>query len=228
MLGGMVSLCSLAMCLRTISEYRKRSLQTKRLYSHEISVAELQEADYHIGIARLVHRTDPLVPICTQRAFSFGETCVYGALRAGDDQIDHIQQYIQSRNIPVWYGFYNPLDLPSKRLYPELNGTPPMEPNNVGCRIVPFANVKSALDQLKTGDAPTFAIVSSDSPFDPTEPRSTCGWRIERFIADEVLRCRQGREFQDADDPNLLGLLGGRTGPISGAISITIDFGTRD
>src|SRR5262249_28664943 len=32
MLGGMVSLCSLAMCLRTISEYRKRSPQMRQCH----------------------------------------------------------------------------------------------------------------------------------------------------------------------------------------------------
>src|SRR6516165_7217771 len=32
MLGGMVSLCSLAMCLRTISEYRKRSPQKRQCH----------------------------------------------------------------------------------------------------------------------------------------------------------------------------------------------------
>src|SRR6266550_2207325 len=32
MLGGVVSLCSLAMCLRTISEYRKRSPQMRQCH----------------------------------------------------------------------------------------------------------------------------------------------------------------------------------------------------
>jgi hypothetical protein len=32
MLGGMVSLCSLAMCLRTISEYRNRSPQMRQCH----------------------------------------------------------------------------------------------------------------------------------------------------------------------------------------------------
>jgi hypothetical protein len=32
MLGGMLSLCSLAMCLRTISEYRKRSPQMRQCH----------------------------------------------------------------------------------------------------------------------------------------------------------------------------------------------------
>jgi hypothetical protein len=35
MLGGMVSLCSLAMCLRTISEYRKRSPQMRQCHASQ-------------------------------------------------------------------------------------------------------------------------------------------------------------------------------------------------
>jgi hypothetical protein len=46
-------------------------VQTKRLYSREVAVAELHEDDHRIGIARLVNRTDPSLPICTQRAFLF-------------------------------------------------------------------------------------------------------------------------------------------------------------
>jgi hypothetical protein len=51
------------------------------------------------------------------------------------------------------------------------------------------------------------------------------GWRLERFVADEVLRCRQGTIFDDSSDPNLYGLLYRRSAPISAAIAITIDFG---
>ena len=52
----------------------------------------------------------------------------------------------------------------------------------------------------------------------------THGWRIEAFVADELLRCRQGRLFEDAQDTVLSGLLYGRTAPIAAAILVTIDL----
>lgn len=58
-------------------------LQTKRLYSKEIPVAELGPDDYEIGIGRLVDRTDPQMPLSKQRAFNFDLTCKYDALKGG-------------------------------------------------------------------------------------------------------------------------------------------------
>ncbi|OYW82939.1 MAG: hypothetical protein B7Z20_13230 [Sphingobium sp. 32-64-5] len=49
-------------------EARKLALlQTKRLYSKEIDVAELEDADYRIGIGRLADRIDPQVPLADVR-----------------------------------------------------------------------------------------------------------------------------------------------------------------
>jgi len=62
-------------------------------------------------------------------------------------------------------------------------------------------------------------------PIDPTDPNSAIGWRLERFVADEVLRCREGQIFQDLADRNLQDLLYGRAAPIAAAIAITIDVG---
>jgi hypothetical protein len=69
-------------------------LQTKRLYSKEIAVTELDEAASNIGIGRLVE-TDPLVPLSSQRAFSFDGTCVYDAMRAGHPQVARIGEYMR-------------------------------------------------------------------------------------------------------------------------------------
>jgi hypothetical protein len=107
-------------------------LQTKRLYSKEISVAEIEEADYRIGIGRLADRIDPQVPISPQRAYSFKDSCVYDAMRAGDPQTERIDQYARERGIPVYYGLYNPPFLPYSALYPICDGVSPPEPNSLG------------------------------------------------------------------------------------------------
>ena len=50
------------------------------------------------------------------------------------------------------------------------------------------------------------------------------GWRLERFVADEVLRCREGRLFDDTTDPNLRALFYARSAPITAAIVMTVDI----
>ena len=50
------------------------------------------------------------------------------------------------------------------------------------------------------------------------------GWRLETFIADEVLRCYEGRLFEKSDDADLFALLYGRDAPIASMIMISIDL----
>ncbi len=107
-------------------------LQTKRLYAKEIAVYDLDDADYLIGIGRLVDRTDPQVPLSSQRAFTFDSSCVYGASRARHPQIGRISAYMADQNINVYYGLYNPTALPFKTFYPAVDGVVPFETNRLG------------------------------------------------------------------------------------------------
>lgn len=203
-------------------------LQTKRLYSREISVTELDESDYRIGIGRLADRTDPIIPISSQRSYGFDLSSIYGAMRSGDEQIERISIYEKERNIPVYYGFYNPIYLPFQTLYPVADGSVPEDANDIGCRVIPASMVHPAISVLDTGKAPSINDLMLAAPVDINENSSVHGWRLESFIADEVLKCRQGRFFEERDDPNLGALLYRRSAPINAAITITIDIGTDD
>lgn len=210
-------------------ELRKVALlQTKRLYAKEIPTVELDESDYRIGIGRLVDDTGPLTPLSSQRAFTLDEDCVYGALRAAHEQVTRIDEYMRERGIPVYYGLYNPPTLPHEGTYPPTAGSPPQTRNDVGCRIQPASDVHGAVARHTAGQAPTYRDLTLPSPLDPSDGRSNHGWRLERFVADEVLRCREGKRFEGADDLNLEALLYRRSAPITAAISIVIDMGGGD
>jgi len=208
-------------------EQKVALLQTKRLYSKEISVTGLDEADYVIGIARLSQRTDPLVPLTRQRAFSFNGNCVYGAMAAGSSQITHIEDYVKKRRIPVYYNFYNPPQLPYGSLYPATAGAIPLVRNSLGCRVISSKDAHAALAKVVAGKSPTFDEMAIPERTEKSDDFSSHGWRLEAFIADEVLRCREGRLFIDSNDQDLAILLGGRAAPIASAISITIDIGGK-
>jgi hypothetical protein len=200
-------------------------LQTKRLYSREIPAVELEEADYVIGIGRLVDQTEPTVPISNQRRFSFERSSLYQATQAEHEQLARIDAYSENRGIPVYYGFYNPPTLPFQADYPTLNGQAAGTKNDIGCRVLPADHVHGAIRGLKKGQSPSVDDVAAALPYFPADHQSTLGWRLENFVADEILRCRQGRIFDDRTDPNLRALLYERSAPIAAAITITVDIG---
>ncbi len=209
-------------------------LQTKRLYSREIPVVGLTRADYEIGVGRIADRTDPARPLSVPRSFTFDVNCQYAALRLGshidpedEAQPERIDHYMAERGIPVYYGFYNPPELPIVATYPHSSTAIPPAQNLVGKRVQPAVVVHSVLAGLN-GRSPTVAELTSTTGFDDNDSSSGLGWRLENFIADEVLRCREGKLFTDQTDDRLRGLLYERSAPMAAAISITIDLGGQD
>jgi len=206
-------------------EQRKVALlQTKRLYSKELPAEEDEPEDYLIGIGRLGDRTDPQRPFYQQRAFGFDDGSTYGATYAGHEQVDRIDAYIRERGIPVYYGLYNPLVLPFKGLYPAPPDANSQLTNEVGCRVLRSVDVHAPIARLPGGQAPSVANLTLSKPLDASDLGSTRGWRLERFVADEVLRCREGRLFDDTTDPNLRALFYERGAPITAAIVMTVDI----
>jgi hypothetical protein len=199
-------------------------LQSKRLYSREIPVSTLDRSDYEIGIGRLIDRIEPLVPLSTRRAFSFSDACVYGAMTAGSDQVRRIEQYQDERKIPVYYTLYNPPRMPFEGFIPRLVDEPEDRRIDLGCRVITATDAHAILSALPVGKPPSFAeLVASSRSIDSKvhEPR---GWRLEGFVADDVLRCRQGRVFDDAQDEDLATLLYRRSAPITAAVVIAIEL----
>jgi len=195
-------------------------LQTKRLYSKEIPVVPIDDAEYRIGIGRLVDRTEPTVPLSSIRRFHFDRDSHYREIEAESQQISNMKAYIEEHGIPVFYGLYNPVSLPFKADYPPENGIVRADRNNVGMRIVPSQDVHSVVEGLAKGSSPTLDQIAGSN----LSTGDDIGWRLETFIANEVLRCRQGHIFGDGIDPTLEALLYRRAAPITSAITITIDL----
>ena len=198
-------------------------LQTKRLYTREIAVDVADEFDRQIGMGRIVDTGETIVSHPSQRKFRFDEDCKYEALSAGHRQVEHIDAYMARMKIPVYYGLYNPLSVPFEAMYPASNGDPIIGTNDFGMRVLSATTVHAALAPTPAGTSPALKDLRS-TPLDAvTDPQSSYGWRLEKFIADEVLACRQGILFDPKDDERLRSLLYARSGPIAAAINITID-----
>jgi len=199
-------------------------LQTKRLYSKEVSVSELDVDDFVIGIGQLADRPEKQVAISRQRLFRFDKHCVYGAMHAGSDQTTNIDEYVRKYKIPVYYAFYNPTSLPLTNHYPLTAGFKRRLRNVIGCRVISSGCVHDSLKHINAGKTPSYSELELQSRLDPADKHSAHGWRLEKFVADEVLRCREGVIFNNLEDPNLRSLFYERSAPITAAISITVDF----
>jgi hypothetical protein len=205
-------------------------LQSKRLYSREIPVVEMELADYRIGIGRLVDRTEDIPTRVNARCFQFNDECVYGAMAASSSQVKLIDEYVIKHKIPVCYSLYNPPTMPFEGTTPRsVSGNQAVGDNQLGCRVLTSHEVHAALAQLPVGRTPRFIeMIRQASATNVAHPYDKHGWRLETYVADEVMRCREGRLFERADDADLYTLLYERTAPIASLIQISIDLPAKD
>jgi hypothetical protein len=61
-------------------------------------------------------------------------------------------------------------------------------------------------------------------------PPDIYGWRLEDFIAGELLDCREGAISESVSQPSIDALFNRRSGPIAAAIAISVEapHGTLD
>jgi hypothetical protein len=197
-------------------------LQSKRLYPDEIETAlDIHEIDYRIGFGRLLSSESEYRSQVRPRTFNFTANSKYRALEYHDHQYDEVLKYTGSYGIPVFYLLYNPLDIPSVAVLPVTGAIQPIPPGVVvGCRVINsvLVEMKLAAANLKKLAHPSFAEISG-SPID-----LDC-WTLHNFVADLLLGCKEG--FRAGMDPmsseGLNRVFNLRGGPISAAISITID-----
>jgi hypothetical protein len=200
-------------------------LQSKRLYPTEAEApAEDHPIDYQLGFGRLLQAEQEFKSTVQPRNFTFSNQSRYRALEYAGDQYKAILKYIGEEEIPVHYLFHNPLRLPSRATLPveAAKNTADSSPCEIGCRVVGAEVLDSRLKavKLKKLENPSFAEVAGT-----TETFDTACWRLEHFVADLVIGCQEGYRggINPMQDSKLFTVFSRRSGPISAAISITID-----
>lgn len=195
-------------------------LQSKRLFpASGGTVVPDAPDDYYIGFSRLLPSDGPTLPLATPTTFRFSRSSKYKSLQAGDHQAAAIAEFEKAQKIPVHYLFYNPWDIPLEvqtplTVTPKLAGT-----GNAGTRVVPAALVA----QKMAGNAPTYAPSFRDIEGLVSGSRHLAGWRLEHFVADLVLGCKEGKLLGSEDQGSMRSIFSERTGPISAAIAIGIE-----
>ena len=192
-------------------------LQSKRLYPTNMAVTEETRIDYEIGFARLADPEDLAHSLALEADYEFTAKGRYAALLAGSDQIAAIRAYEKQHGIPVYYHLYNPWRLPFTRHVPIDSYDTPVGDLEMGVRVVPSGIVHRKLHGHPRGYRPSVEDIEASGAPD------TYGWRLERFIAAELLDCREGAQFASIEQPSIDALFNRRSGPIAAAIAISLE-----
>jgi hypothetical protein len=209
--------------IRSPTEVLRRKvalLQSKRLYPTNMAVSEEAMTDYVIGFARLADPEDAARSLALAADYDFTEGSRYGALLAKSDQIKAIAAYEKRHGTPVYYQFYNPWRLPFSQHVPIERFAPPSGPLELGVRLVPSQTVHNVLASRQKNYRPMIKELKEGGAPDGY------GWRLEDFMAAELLDCRVGAFFESISQPSIDALFNRRSGPIAAAISITIEAPT--
>lgn len=191
-------------------------LQSKRLYPEATPVREETRSDYEIGFARLADPEDASLSLRLAGDFRFTQDSRYGALRYGSDQGKAIDAYMTDVGLKVYYQLYNPWSVPYTQRIPLERYEPPEGLPELGTRVIP-ASLLHRL--LKDSENPVPAL--RDLASVPSLPQF--GWRLEDFVCDEVLSCREGDQYSSLQDERIFALFNRRSGPIAAAIAISIE-----
>lgn len=199
-------------------------LQSKRLYPVEENFNEDHPAYYTLGFGRLLKPDDSFAAVAAPRALSFDQTSRYKALRVEDKQYDAIRQYEKKHKIPLHYLLYHPLTIPWSVVLPVVDAKMAATACEVGCRVVPASDVRKALKNHDANYSPLLGDLQFLLPPPFTEQANAAGWRLEDFVTELVLTCKEGYVAEDVrQDEGLFQIFNRRSGPIAAAIAITFD-----
>jgi hypothetical protein len=198
-------------------------LQSKRLYPNEQHFDEDVPIDYEVGFARLFQSDDDWTAVTRPRSFGFTNESRYQALLTGVHQYNAITSYENQHNIPIYYLLYNPMQIPSSAVVPLIGEHPIAAICDVGCRVVPARQLRTALAGQPGGHSPTYGELQQNlgDPFLPSV--HSAGWRLEHFVIDLLLECETGYIAESRHDGGLNYIFNRRTGPISAALAVTLD-----
>jgi hypothetical protein len=194
-------------------------LQSKRLFPTSGEVDHLEEYDYRLGMARIGARDTDLASMMAQRKFSFSKASKYQSLTKGSDQIAAIEAHMKAYGIPVHYLFYNPPQLMTKVVVPLTEYASLKEKRNyLGTRVIPTRNMHKALAKKAKSYSPTLSDTRK------LVNNNEYGWRLEYFMADLLLGCKQGFRFTNNDEVPIQSIFYRRSGPIAAAIAVTVEM----
>jgi hypothetical protein len=188
-------------------------LQTKRLFPKNNDVLDDDPEGFRYGMNAFLNRDSRSPLAVLTRRFAFDNTCVYGSLKAGSEQVATINSLNSQFGESVFYMFYNPSTVPISISYP-VKSKRQTTSAKLGCRVFYSGEVHAVLSTLQKDRSPTLKAI--------VERAANSNWRLEQWVADLVLACKVGQRFDESTQDRVASLLERRTGPIGAAIAVSI------
>lgn len=204
----------------TVVSKKVALLQSKRLYPNQHGIIEESDEDYHIGFGRLLPGASLMPSMARPHTFRFTDRSAYKALRVDDEQYKAIELYEENRKIPVHYLMYNPWSIPSSYHYPIAAISKLGAKANGGARVISSSQLRTTLLGRKKGYSPTFGNLRGSVSVATSRAH---GWRLENFVSDQLMKCKEGQVFESLEDENIFALFNRRSGPIAAAVAVTIE-----
>jgi len=196
-------------------------LQSKKLYANSLKYKP-KDPYYRVGMGRLLVTEDEHKELVNPRVLKFDEGCKYKAFRKDNAQQNAMSRFSEHFDIKMYYLFYNPSIIPWSIRMP-VETMPTIKKNVVGCRIVPKNFLDSALRDYGKRHAPSYGDIKYLLEDEFTEKRHDAGWRLEYFINDLLIDCKEGMIDDSPNFQTMVSLFQQKTSPISSALSITFD-----
>jgi len=209
--------------IRNGSELKRTKLalfQPTRLYPNEQSMDEIELSHYWRGFSRLYEDDEIAADASAPRVFTFSDDSEYRMLLVGDEQVARIASFEQHQS-PVHYLLYNPAIVPWTQSHPIPASDTTPSSAEVGCRVVPAADVRNVLSTLPAGASPTYGALARGLPPPFLRRPNVAGRRIEDFMV-RLITCKEGYRATGRADSTLGYVFNRRGAPIVAAIGITL------
>ena len=198
-------------------------LQSKKLYAGPLKYQEENPYIRRFGLGRLLVTEDEHAELIEPKILAFKQTSKYQAFKKEDEQQQAMESFEKRFGTKMHYMFYNPLAIPHSIKMP-LEHYPGMRTNEIGCRIVPKDALDSALSDKRNGYSTSYKDLRDNLTGDFSSSNATGGWRLESFVGDLMLDCKEGLIDDTPNFQHMVGLMQQKQRPMSSALSITFDI----
>lgn len=198
-------------------------LQSKKLYANTLKYTE--ESDYvrRFGLGRLLVSDEEHLGLIEDKLLVFKDTSKYQALKKQSEQQETMGHFERRWETKMYYLFYNPIDIPHAVKMP-MTSTPEFGENIIGCRVLPKEQLDNALQKKASGYVPSYKDIKNGVPSKLSGEEFTSGWRLENFVSDLMLECKEGLVDDSPNFESLSILMNQKSRPMSCALSITFDI----
>lgn len=197
-------------------------LQSKKLYANTLIYREDHPYVRRFGLGRMIVTDEEHKELVEDKLLAFKNSSRYKAFKKNSEQQETMGHFERRWEMGLHYLFYNPCVIPWAVKMPAESPID-IPSNEIGCRVVKKIDLDTALSAFGENYSPSYTDLKINIE-SKSEIDTDAGWRMEEFVADLMLQCKEGIIDDSPNYESLSVLMNQKRSPISSAISITFDI----